>query len=96
VHTSEGKYLVNRLVPCPYCLMLYGKNPDAPYTDSNNDNTSWKVFSLSKSGTQSKRQLTGEQSMQVAFKMGLNALEKKYVQIFLRMSGNYRSNLMDV
>lgn len=41
VHTSEGKYLVTRLVPCPYCLALYCK-PDVQTTQDE----SWTVLSL--------------------------------------------------
>uniref|UniRef100_A0A915IK16 Uncharacterized protein n=1 Tax=Romanomermis culicivorax TaxID=13658 RepID=A0A915IK16_ROMCU len=50
VHTSEGKYLVNRIVPCPYCLLLTNGNLRRMSSDQLliNSSEDWSIFSLSK------------------------------------------------
>lgn len=52
VHTSEGKFLVTRLVPCPYCLQLFHQKSE--FGGPKNLDNSWTILSLSNSDLISK------------------------------------------
>lgn len=56
VHTSEGKYLISRLVPCPYCLLICGKqNVSVQHDDS------WTILSLNNNNSKTKQQAVAQQ-----------------------------------